>query len=1279
MQDGSTNIRDRYKHLIKPDAIQVGEKTVNIIEDVRKSFDFQERYAHLSQPTENSFRKLVEINNKRIESLRQEKTEREDEPGLAMDTTSALFEGNAPIIGGATAPLLQGFRNAGESFDKGNVGEGILDLTKGTIESAVGIASTPITAPLEFAPEVVKEGVGKAFDLTLFKPIRAGSRATEGFLNLLGTSGKEIELDLRKAGLDISPEFSKKADELLTLVGGLIFGGFTHTKARKFVEKATPLPEIKVQPKSQEIIDFAKELKETENLAKVEIKPIENKPVEGLTFEGDIKQNVIKPETKVSNAPKTEKSTNITEVTPEGKLEIVPEIKPSEIKPEAVFRETKPLPEQKGVSITNEDVNVALKQRGMTEVQKSLRKAIPETYNQVIDQITSGEINPLELAKEVNQRPTKLGSTEQSALHVGFAQSMNKVDKVLFNIEKATKEKDFVALETLNKELKTAQANFDLMGNALDRMGSDAATTLRFRQEILDMSDSPAILTRRLNAASAGREIPLKYKEKFDSLIGQLQDAKKQIEQYKEREANTSIDNFIKDTGIKARRTKRAVTKQELASEWDSLSNELYKTLASQVNAGIPVNAIPIIGKMAVNRVQLGVTNAEALVDEVYNVLKDKVPGIERRDVRDAISGYGMTKEMSRKDLDVQLRNYKRELRELSKIEDIEAGKEPLKSGLQRDVPSQAVKTLEDRRKIITQIKGLNEQIKTGKAESKKREVKEYDNSLKDLVAEREALKEQLKQRSKKDPIVKQREQIEKQISAIEERIKSGDFTRKKREVKEIPDELIDLYSTRDRIRQELNLNIKNVEKINWSKTHKFSNAFYETYNLTRSAFQPVGDMSAILRQNRRLTLRHPVLAMKSAKKSFQAMFNTKVYDKIQSTINYSPNKRFYDKFGLDLTDMVGVKEEFFKGSWAEKIPIWKNVVMGSNRAFTSYSNLMRTGVFDMRMQALEKLNYSIKDPKNFKLYADEAKLINILSGRGTFGKFASGANIASEVFYSPRNLIANVQAVTMLFDPTLSKVTRMELAKTWGTYVSANLATIYMAKLFGAEVEDDARSSDFGKIRIGNTRIDMWGGDIQMATLIARLITGQFKSSSSELITPLDSKQFGSRTRLDILTSFFINKLHPSLAIGRKALANEGKEFGQEFDAIDMMIEQIQPFILRDIVEAIDDLGLEASPLALVGFFGSSIQVYKGNTKTSKFLDSLPTNQKDKLRNILQKQIDTNYLNEQQKKDSAKKGEYERSKKELDTMKKDPIYKRFRDYVNKDISNPAKEEKIIY
>lgn len=108
----------------------------------------------------------------------------------------------------------------------------------------------------------------------------------------------------------------------------------------------------------------------------------------------------------------------------------------------------------------------------------------------------------------------------------------------------------------------------------------------------------------------------------------------------------------------------------------------------------------PYVQRIAKEYVRMGVRETEALIDAVHGELLDIIPDIERRQTMDLISGYGDFKSLSREEVAVALRGMKGEMQQLAKLEDMANGVPPLKSGLERRIPTDKEREL---------IKAVNE------------------------------------------------------------------------------------------------------------------------------------------------------------------------------------------------------------------------------------------------------------------------------------------------------------------------------------------------------------------------------------------------------------------------------------------------------------------------------------------------------------------------------------------------------------------------------------------
>lgn len=111
-----------------------------------------------------------------------------------------------------------------------------------------------------------------------------------------------------------------------------------------------------------------------------------------------------------------------------------------------------------------------------------------------------------------------------------------------------------------------------------------------------------------------------------------------------------------------------------------------------------PSNLPTVAVKLARSFIEEGMRDRDQIVDAVHGVLKDSGENITRRDVIDAISGYGRFRPLTRGEVEDQLRDVKGQLLQVAKLTDMAEGKAPLKSGPERRVPS------DEERRLIQEV-----------------------------------------------------------------------------------------------------------------------------------------------------------------------------------------------------------------------------------------------------------------------------------------------------------------------------------------------------------------------------------------------------------------------------------------------------------------------------------------------------------------------------------------------------------------------------------------------
>jgi hypothetical protein len=342
-------------------------------------------------------------------------------------------------------------------------------------------------------------------------------------------------------------------------------------------------------------------------------------------------------------------------------------------------------------------------------------------------------------------------------------------------------------------------------------------------------------------------------------------------------------------------------------------------------------------------------------------------------------------------------------------------------------------------------------------------------------------------------------------------------------------------------------------------------------------------DFSAPFRQGLVLTVNHPVSALKAGGQMFKATFSPKVYSQWLEDYKASPEYGRSRDAGLYVADArhsIGDKEEAFMSSIAEKIPVLGSIVKAGERGYNSYLNKIRVDTFNNLADRYEASG--VGGEQNIKSLA---KFINTATGRGNLGKLEKIAPELNAVFFAPRNMAARLNMLNPAWYVGLKGPAKKEAIKSAGVVLATGLTTLGIAKAAGAEVNDDPRSTDFGKIKVGDTRYDIWGGFQQYARVATQMLTGE-KNVGGE-IAPAD--------RLDTATKFVRSKLAPIPASVTDIA--EGTDYvGQPVTVGSLAKKNLLPFGVQD------SLGSDVNPATnLPSIFGFGVQNYSASSSGSR------------------------------------------------------------------------------
>jgi hypothetical protein len=365
-------------------------------------------------------------------------------------------------------------------------------------------------------------------------------------------------------------------------------------------------------------------------------------------------------------------------------------------------------------------------------------------------------------------------------------------------------------------------------------------------------------------------------------------------------------------------------------------------------------------------------------------------------------------------------------------------------------------------------------------------------------------------------------------------------------------------------------------QKIEEAKPRTVWGHVSEPVNVARAMMTSM-DFSAVLRQGMFIGAGNPLRSARALPDMFRAFASEQASFKAEKAIESRPSVGLYKRAGLYLASADGSisqHEEAFMSRLAGKIPL----VKGSQRAYNLFLNRLRADTFDALSIQLAKHG----DPTLVESKAI-ANYINAATGRGHLGMAEQAAQVLNTVFFSPRYVASRFQLLAGQPLYGGSARTRKLIAREYAKFIIGMGVVFALGKAAGAELEDDPSSSDFLKMKFGNTRLDPMAGMSQIVTLGSRLVEG--KKKSDNILKP---------DRAALVGKFLRTKLAPvpgaalDLATGKNVA-------GQEVTPGQVGLGLVTPLSMGEIGEAIEDQGVaKGTSLSLLNIFGMGLQVYK-------------------------------------------------------------------------------------
>jgi broad specificity phosphatase PhoE len=680
--------------------------------------------------------------------------------------------------------------------------------------------------------------------------------------------------------------------------------------------------------------------------------------------------------------------------------------------------------------------------------------------------------------------------------------------------------------------------------------GREQGKALRARQGEIPAEESLGDFLIRDMDANKGAPLTEEQKSTAIKEYNDIKKAKEELEQkvakLEAEKAKAKAEKIIQEQEKTIKRepkkdykTERKQILDDIAKKWNESKGQLSATFVPYADQLIKI--APDVMKLVANVIAEGVEKLPDVINAVHGQLKQFIPEITEKDVHDVIAGE-YTKKQTRSELQEKLYDIRTQARLINKLEALKAGMQP-KNEKQRVRRNQEIESL-------------------------KQQIKELEGRPEKTEAEKLA---SLKARYKK------------QIDELESKIAKGDYgpdekpepIKLDKEAQQLKDKYIKLKSERQRRLAEQEYKNRPLGK-------KLKDKVTEVLNVPRTIMASV-DLSAPLRQGLVLTASHPGIATKAFVESVKQAISPARFDRWLFDLKESGYyKNVLEKSGLYVADPnnlhLSAKEEAFMTNLAEKIPVLGRLVAGSERAYVAFLNKLRVDTFTMYAENL--VDKGMTPENSPQIYEGLAKFVNAATGRGDLGKLEPAAQVLNTAFFSPRLIASRINMLNPLWYAKLPKEIRIHALVDMAKMIGLGTATLTLFGMMpGVTVEADPRSTDFGKIKFGDTRYDIWGGFQQYIRLISQImpIIGGEKKADGRIV-PLGN-EYGQHTRGEKIFNFFRSKLAPvpsiavDVSMGKTAV-------GEEVTAKQELNEHLVPMIVNDIKDAWQN---GQGPMALV------------------------------------------------------------------------------------------------
>jgi hypothetical protein len=281
------------------------------------------------------------------------------------------------------------------------------------------------------------------------------------------------------------------------------------------------------------------------------------------------------------------------------------------------------------------------------------------------------------------------------------------------------------------------------------------------------------------------------------------------------------------------------------------------------------------------------------------------------------------------------------------------------------------------------------------------------------------------------------------------------------------------------------------------------------------------------------------------------------------------------------------------KGVAAKAGQYYNKAFGGFNRAYNTYLNSLR--FYGTKAILDTTFNGEATDSE----IADVVNAVNVFTGRGSLGPFEQSAAVLNAGMFSPRYQMSRLQMLTgsPVWQSSTPNARNKILARFYGrSLLGTGMMYALYGLMFGREKDFSLTfnplSSDFGKIRVGNIRIDPLSGLAQPIVFLNKFIRGKEITADGKTRDLRGPKAKGNRQ--SIVEQYLRTKLAPfpgsvvNLGLGKDVIGQPSTIGGE-------MLQLGVPMTWGSVANIMqDEMGVDKKiALSLLSFLGEGVAVY--------------------------------------------------------------------------------------